>query len=61
MQLLADAAAGGRGGATIKIDKDDAEETYKTVGSMRAGWFSGLPEFVALEAKEGQRFEFKKQ
>ncbi|KAJ6005120.1 Decarboxylase NovR [Penicillium herquei] len=44
-QLLADAAAAGRGGATIKIDDADAAETYKTVGTPGAGWFSAKPMF----------------
>ncbi|KAJ5735990.1 Decarboxylase NovR [Penicillium malachiteum] len=44
-QLLADAAAAGRGGATIKIDDADAAETYKTVGTHGAGWFSAKPMF----------------
>lgn len=38
-QLLADAAAGGRGGSTIKIDEEDAVYTYKTVGTPKAGMF----------------------
>jgi ribulose-5-phosphate 4-epimerase/fuculose-1-phosphate aldolase len=36
-QLMADAAAAGRGGAPIKIDEEDAVYTYKTVGSHKAG------------------------
>ena len=30
-QLMADAAAGGRGGETVKISEEDAAFTYKTV------------------------------
>lgn len=44
-QLLADAAAGGVGGKTIKIDHEDAYYTYKAVGSAQAGWFSAKPLF----------------
>jgi len=44
-QLMADAAALGRGGQTVKIDPEDAEFTYKTVGSERAGYFSAKPLF----------------
>lgn len=44
-QLLADAAAGGRGHQTVKIDDEDAEFTYKAVGSPFAGWFSAKPLF----------------
>jgi len=37
-QLLADAAASGRGGATVKIGDEEARFTYKTVGTPLAGW-----------------------
>lgn len=57
VQLLADAAAAGRGRPTVKIDSMDALHTHKTVGGSRAGWFQGLPEFQVLEAREGVTFE----
>jgi ribulose-5-phosphate 4-epimerase/fuculose-1-phosphate aldolase len=38
-QLLADAAAGGRGGETVKISEEEAVYTHKTVGSPIAGMF----------------------
>lgn len=44
-QLLADAAAAGRGGETIKIGEEEAQFTHKTVGSRKAGWFSAKPLF----------------
>ncbi|KAJ5108464.1 Decarboxylase NovR [Penicillium angulare] len=47
-QLLADAAAGGRGENTVKIDDDDAASTYKTVGTSMAGWFSAKPMFDVI-------------
>jgi ribulose-5-phosphate 4-epimerase/fuculose-1-phosphate aldolase len=47
-QLLADAAAAGRGGTTVKIDKEDAAFTYQTVGTPRAGWFSAKPLFDVI-------------
>ena len=50
-QLLADAA-----GETVKIHDEDAASTYKVVGTQRGGWFSGLPAFQLLEAKEGKKF-----
>ncbi|KAH8890616.1 class II aldolase/adducin domain protein [Thozetella sp. PMI_491] len=52
-QLLADAAAAGRGGETVKISEEDAAYTYKTVGSEPAGWFSARPvfEMAELEAR----------
>ncbi|KAK5937087.1 hypothetical protein PMZ80_010627 [Knufia obscura] len=48
-QLMADAAVAGRGGATIKIDDEDASFTYKAVGTPRAGWFSAKPAFDVME------------
>jgi len=44
-QLLADAAAGGRGGQTIKIGDKEAAFTYETVGSKKSGYFSAKPNF----------------
>jgi len=38
-QLLADAAAAGRGGETVKIGEEEAVFTYNTVGTPLAGWF----------------------
>lgn len=52
-QLLADAAAGGRGHETVKIDDEDAAYTYKTVGTPRAGWFSAKPTFDVVERECG--------
>lgn len=47
-QLLADAAAGGRGERTIQIGEQEAAYTHKTVGSPRAGWFSAKPLFDVI-------------
>lgn len=47
-QLLADAAAAGRGGQTVKIHEEDAAFTYKTVGTPMAGWFSAKPLFDVI-------------
>ena len=58
VQLLADAAAAGTGGKTVKIGDADAKITYNVVGSLPGGWFSGLPHFQALEAQEGVSFNF---
>ncbi|KZP24812.1 class II aldolase/adducin domain-containing protein [Athelia psychrophila] len=60
-QLLADAAAGGRGIKTIKIADDEAEATHNVIGGEKFGRFSGLPLFHALEAREGRSFEFQAQ
>ena len=56
VQLMADAAASGNGGATVKIGEAEAEETYRTVGT--GGWFSGRVQFQALEMREGSKFDF---
>lgn len=48
-QLLADAAAAGRGGKTVKIDYVAAEFTFRTVVSPRGGWFAGTPLFDVAE------------
>lgn len=55
-QLMADAAAAGRGEETIKIDQEDAEFTYKTVGSPMAGWFSAKPEFDKMIREIGDEY-----
>lgn len=47
-QLLADAAAAGRGGETVKISDEDAMYTYKAIGSPIAGWFSAKPLFDVI-------------
>lgn len=47
-QLLADAAAAGRGGQTVKIGDEEAAFTYKTVGADLAGWFSAKPLFDVI-------------
>lgn len=52
VQLLADAAAKGRGITPIKIPDDDALNTWKTVGGVKGGFFAGLPQFQALERRE---------
>jgi ribulose-5-phosphate 4-epimerase/fuculose-1-phosphate aldolase len=55
-QMMADAACAGRGGATIKIDDEDAEFTYKSVGTPRAGWFSALPQFDMMARECGDEY-----
>ena len=58
VQLMADAAAGGRGGETIKIDEKDAEYTYKIVGTEMAGWFSAKPTFDIMESESGVDYKW---
>ncbi|KAL9640996.1 MAG: hypothetical protein Q9204_000399 [Flavoplaca sp. TL-2023a] len=55
-QLMADAAAGGRGHETVKIHDDDAAFTYKTIGSPMAGYFSAKPLFDVLEKECGGEY-----
>lgn len=55
-QLMADAAAAGRGGETIKIDEEDAEFTYKTVGTPRSGWFNAKPAFDMMIKEIGDEY-----
>ncbi len=57
VQLLAD--AGGRGQMPIKINDEEAAATGKQIGTMRNGWFSGLPQFESLEVREGIRFKWQ--
>jgi ribulose-5-phosphate 4-epimerase/fuculose-1-phosphate aldolase len=52
-QLMADAAAAGRGGATVKIAEEDARFTYETVGTPKAGWFSAKPLFDVIHKETG--------
>jgi len=52
-QLLADAAAGGRGHETQKIGDEEAAFTYKAIGTPRAGWFSAKPTFDVIHKETG--------
>ena len=53
-QLLADAAAAGRGDSTIKINDEDAAYTAKSAGAPWPGWFSAKPMFDDMEAEVGE-------
>lgn len=55
-QLMADAAAGGRGGSTVKIGEEEARFTYKTVGSTMAGYFSAKPLFDVIHKETGGEY-----
>jgi len=57
-QLLADAAAGGRGSETVKIDDKDAAYTYQAVGTEKAGWFSAKPTFDMMEHAAGVDYKW---
>ncbi|TGO36430.1 hypothetical protein BHYA_0125g00280 [Botrytis hyacinthi] len=58
VQLLADAAAGGRGGETVKIQEEDAAYTYKSVGTEKAGYFSAKPTFDMMEHESGTDYKW---
>jgi len=47
VQLLAEAAAAGTGGSTVKIPDEEAEFTYKTIGGD--GWFWAQPFFAVTD------------
>ncbi|KAH9458063.1 hypothetical protein MJO28_005118 [Puccinia striiformis f. sp. tritici] len=53
IQLLADAAAGGRGIKTIKAGEAEAAFTYKATGSHLAGWAQAQPYFDQIHEKSG--------
>ncbi|KAL4946556.1 hypothetical protein BDV06DRAFT_182398, partial [Aspergillus oleicola] len=55
-QLLADAAAAGRGGETVKINEADAAFTYKAVGTPLAGYFSAKPLFDVVHEETRGRY-----
>ena len=55
-QLMADAAAGGTGGKTVKVDDEDARVTYNTVGTARAGYFSAKPLFDVIDKDTGKDY-----
>ncbi|KAF2840113.1 arad-like aldolase/epimerase [Patellaria atrata CBS 101060] len=52
-QLMADAAAAGRGHETQKIGDQEAAFTYKAVGTPKAGWFSAKPLFDVIHKETG--------
>ena len=56
VQLMADAAAAGRGGKTTKISDEDAEYTAKVVGSAKAGHFSAKPLFDIIHKETGGEY-----
>ena len=60
VQLLADAAAAGRGGKTLKVDGEDAAYTWKSVGTSLAGYFQGKPEFDIMSESESESARVRK-
>lgn len=49
VQLLADAAAAGRGGETHKLDDEEAIYTRGVAGTHKAGWFGGKMFFDLID------------
>jgi len=45
---MAEAAAASRGQQPIKIGAEEADCTYRSVGSPTAGWFSAKPLFDVI-------------
>ncbi|KAF8431121.1 class II aldolase/adducin N-terminal [Terfezia claveryi] len=56
-QLLADAAAAGRGYQTVKIGEEEAEVTNRIVGMSAVGYFSGRAMFEKTFKEEGNEFD----
>ncbi|KAK7539792.1 class II aldolase/adducin N-terminal [Phyllosticta citribraziliensis] len=56
VQLLADAAAAGRGIQTVKIGDEEARLTWTSIGSRIAGYFSAMPLFDVVEKDEAQEY-----
>jgi hypothetical protein len=56
VQLLADAAAAGRGGATNKITDEEAVYTRGVAGSHKAGWFGGKSMFDLIDELTGKKY-----
>ncbi|KAK8223674.1 class II aldolase/adducin N-terminal [Phyllosticta capitalensis] len=56
VQLLADAAAAGRGIQTVKIGDEEARLTWTSIGSRVAGYFSAKPLFDVVEKQEAHEY-----
>lgn len=56
VQLLADAAAQGRGGETHKITHEEAVYTRGVAGSHKAGWFGGQMYFDLIDDITGKAY-----
>jgi ribulose-5-phosphate 4-epimerase/fuculose-1-phosphate aldolase len=57
VQLLADAAAAGRGGETVKIPDEDAAVNRFIVGGETLGYFAALPMFEFAEKEGGSDYK----
>lgn len=57
-QLMAEAAVASTGIPIVKIGEEEAFTTYKTIGSARSGYFSGLTFFQMAEREFGESTMF---
>ncbi|KAF9518475.1 hypothetical protein BS47DRAFT_1338410 [Hydnum rufescens UP504] len=57
VQLLADAAAAGRGGGTVKISDEVAAAVHERAGHEITGYFFASPYFQAIEAEVGESYK----
>ncbi|KAH7317562.1 class II aldolase/adducin domain protein [Rhexocercosporidium sp. MPI-PUGE-AT-0058] len=55
IQLIADAAASGRGVPLVTIGEEEAKATWEAVGTNGNGYFQGLPLFQVAEREFGER------
>ncbi|KAH7070234.1 class II aldolase/adducin domain protein [Paraphoma chrysanthemicola] len=55
IQLMADAAAAGRGAPLVTIGEEEARATWEAVGTKGNGYFQGLPLFQVAEREFGER------
>ena len=56
VQLLADAAASGRGGETHKITDEEAKYTRGVAGTKKAGWFGGKMMFDLIDGLTDKKY-----
>ncbi|CAK1360303.1 Decarboxylase NovR [Cercospora beticola] len=56
VNLLADAAASGRGTETVKISQEEAEYTRGVAGSHKGGWMGGNAMFDLIDELTGKKY-----